>query len=489
MGQRAPRHETIRSHGAMDTRKIVLQSGQWPGMAGRWMARFTEGSAGDRGVLATAAVGLTAVAIVDWSVGPNLSLAYLYCFPILLLGLAAPPGVIVLVGVLCSFLREQFGPSAWEAEWGTRLIMGSLAFAGTGLFVWGQARSRRALAAEVRRRELAEEDLRMLVESSPAAILIATARGDIALANGAAARVLTGDDGQLAGENLAQFLPAVASVLDRTELTYRTALECVGRRRDGDAFLAHIWFSTYRTQAGTRLAAIILDTSEDLRAREATRLDGVLNASRIMVAAVSHEVKNLSLAANVARSNLARHAALQDDPDLLALRTCIEGLQRIASSELRLSADPVVGRVDLAAVLDELRVVLEPQFREAGAELRWSIAPGVGAVLGERHSIVQIFLNLAQNSLKAMRSCADMVLSISVANEGPCAVVRFRDTGPGIPDPGRIFRPFESGGGGAGLGLFVSRTLARYFAGDLRVEPSAQGSHFVLSLTRPREAS
>ena len=35
--------------------------------------------------------------------------------------------------------------------------------------------------------------------------------------------------------------------------SFRTVMQCRGRREDGEAFLADIWFSTYRTSAGSRL--------------------------------------------------------------------------------------------------------------------------------------------------------------------------------------------------------------------------------------------
>jgi two-component system, LuxR family, sensor kinase FixL len=455
-----------------------------------WAAdRFT-GATTRRSTLLAAAVGIAGVALVDWKVQPNLSLGYLYFLPMLLVGLCLSPSWILAVALACALLREHLSPTPWEPQILTRLFVGFLAFAGTGLFVSEQARNRQravrdawALADQVRRRERAEEDLRLLVESSPAAIIIVSDSGQITLANEAAARLL-GDESPLQDTNVTRFLPALGSVLDRSEPSYRTAIECVGRRADGEAFLAHVWFSTYQSVSGSRLAAIILDTSEDLRDREATGLDGMLNTSRIMVSAVSHEVKNLSAAAAIAHANLSRDAKLSDHPDMAVLKTCIEGLQQIASSELRLTADLSVGRVDLRTLLDELRVVLEPQFREASAVLRWDLEAELSPVLGDHHSLLQIFLNLAQNSLNAMASTHPKELTITARSEDGGVVVRFRDTGPGVTDTSAIFRPFQSGSGGTGLGLFVSRTLARYFAGDLRAEPVASGGCFVVSLAR-----
>jgi signal transduction histidine kinase len=45
-----------------------------------------------------------------------------------------------------------------------------------------------------------------------------------------------------------------------------------------------------------------------------------------------------------------------------------------------------------------------------------------------------------------------------------------------------LFRPFQQGAIGSGLGLYVSRFLIRRYGGELRFEPSRQGSCFVIEL-------
>src|SRR5207249_7441262 len=74
---------------------------------------------------------------------------------------------------------------------------------------------------------------------------------------------------------------------------FRTTMQCTGQRHNGELFLAGVWFSTYRTVSGTRVAAIIVDLSEDLRSREDLSLDYLLKKSRILMSAAAHEVRNL----------------------------------------------------------------------------------------------------------------------------------------------------------------------------------------------------
>jgi C4-dicarboxylate-specific signal transduction histidine kinase len=262
----------------------------------------------------------------------------------------------------------------------------------------------------------------------------------------------------------------------------------MGRRGDGGLFLAHVWFSTYQSRSGLRLAAIVLDASEQFRDREASGLDSMADTSRVLFGAVSHEVRNLSAAATVAHTNLARTASLAENEDFQALGALVEGLQRIASCELRLSSRPAPGSVDLDTVIDELRIVVEPSFREAGIALDVELPPRLPQVAGEPHSLLQIFLNLAWNSYRAMQASPQRRLLVAAAANGDGVCVRFSDTGPGVAAPERLFRPFQPAGPGSesgaatGLGLFVSRTIARSFAGDLVYEPRPEGGCFVLRL-------
>ena len=53
-------------------------------------------------------------------------------------------------------------------------------------------------------------------------------------------------------------------------------MQCCGQRADGETFLAGIWFSTYSIESGNRLAAIIVDLSEELVHREDLSLDYLL---------------------------------------------------------------------------------------------------------------------------------------------------------------------------------------------------------------------
>lgn len=106
-------------------------------------------------------------------------------------------------------------------------------------------------------------------------------------------------------------------------------------------------------------------------------------------------------------------------------------------------------------------------------------------VVGEFRRVLQILLNLVGNAIRYSPGGTEIRITIDPA----ASSISVEDDGPGIPeeDRERVFTKFErlgrSGDGGSGLGLFISRKLARAMGGDLIVqEGMAGGARFTLSL-------
>ena len=229
---------------------------------------------------------------------------------------------------------------------------------------------------------------------------------------------------------------------------------------------------------------MLVDSSEELREREEFSLHQVLAGSRLVVGAVSHEIRNVCGAISVVYANLSRNEALAQNEDFRALGDLVEGLARIATLELRQSAGtPELNGVDLHSVLDELRIVIEPAFRESGTVIRWELPDVLPLVWADRQNLLQVFLNLTKNSERAMRDEERKELTISTSVIGPRVVVWVRDTGPGISAPERLFQPFQRGAEATGLGLYLSRAFVKAFKGDLRYEPQPTGCCFAVELT------
>jgi len=439
-------------------------------------------------LIVVAGLLISAIAVVDWATKPYISLGFLYLFPIMILGGFLSRIQILGVALVCAVLQEAFS-NLPENEAVVRLLFSSAGFVGTGLFISELIRNRRIamthveeLEGQIKLREDAEEQLRSLVESSPAAIVTIDSGGSVLLANEAAQHLLAPGGAPLQGQAISSYLPSLQTVIKtQPSRSFRTALQCTGQRNDGEVFLAGVWFSTYSTISGPRLAAIVVDLSEDLRNREDLSLNYLLKNTRILMSAVAHEIRNLCGAVLVVHKNLSQVKELESNEDYKALGGLIQSLERVSALELG-STTQNGEVVELTSVLDEFRILIEAAYHESKIEVQWHIEEPLPLVWADRYGLIQVFLNLAKNSHRAMTATERKRLRISARRDGGTVVIRFEDTGTGIAAPENLFRPFLPGAQSTGLGLYVSRAIMRSFGGELGYEPSSEGCCFAVVL-------
>lgn len=207
-------------------------------------------------VLVASGVIVLAIAVMDWWTKPYFSLGFLYLFPIMLAAGFLPRWTIVLLGLACALLSERFS-NLDPSDAHIRLGFEALALCGCGLLTSEVLRNRR-LSLE------SQERIRILVETSPAAIVTVDERGFIELANQAASQMMMPPDGQLIGQPIAAFLPDLHRALRPEDgAQFRSSMQCRGHRGNGESFLAEVWFSSYKEGRTPKLAAIIADVSEE----------------------------------------------------------------------------------------------------------------------------------------------------------------------------------------------------------------------------------
>jgi two-component system, LuxR family, sensor kinase FixL len=432
------------------------------------------------------------IATADWYVGAKASLGIFYIVPMVIGATVLPWPGIVLLAILCSSLRSLFDIPSPYVEQLLRFIFATLAYASAGLLVAALMRNREltiAHLANIRReqglRREAEEQLRILVESSPAAILTLDGEGSVLAANRATNTLFMIPEGEsMKGRTIGRYLPVLADALhvDPEPDGLRAAAQAQGQRENGEIFQAHAWFSSYATDVGKRLAAIVVDSSEEMRDREEQNFRQLSEGSRIAASAVFHEVRNLSGAFSVMLANLKEKHGMAGDEDFQALASLASGIERVASVELQSRATENLETVELQSVLDDLRIVIEQDWLEIGGAVHWQIARDTPPVLTARHGLLQVFLNLAHNSYRAVQDCDVRELSVVVCAEETRVAVRFVDSGRGVAAPERLFAPFQPGANGTGLGLYVARAVIRSYGGDLRYEAGGSGACFVVEL-------
>lgn len=182
---------------------------------------------------------------------------------------------------------------------------------------------------------------------------------------------------------------------------------------------------------------------------------------------------------------------------LLRLVTDLTDVLRLESGHLAIH----VTEVELSDLVPDLESMIGPQARARSISFVASCGAGC-VVMADRERLLQILINLLSNAVKYTPPGGTIEFdcpSRKLGGDDPGMVrLRVRDTGPGIPidRQSAIFEPFvqlesptPTRPEGVGLGLSISRDLARAMDGELRVrsDPGA-GSSFTLSLPRAHSA-
>ncbi len=179
-----------------------------------------------------------------------------------------------------------------------------------------------------------------------------------------------------------------------------------------------------------------------------------------MLAGVSHDLRTPLTRLRLALAMLPKQPELAADvaemsADVAEMERMIEGYLSFARGEGIEQAEPV----DLSRLLEEVAGAA----RRAGAAVSLEVTPGLTLKLRE-NAARRAITNLVDNA----RRHGGRVVMLAAAPSGPSSVqVIIDDDGPGIPADRResVFRPFESGAAGTGLGLTIARDIVRAHGG------------------------
>jgi two-component system NtrC family sensor kinase len=293
------------------------------------------------------------------------------------------------------------------------------------------------------------------------------------------------------------------SILDRR-------VEMTGMRADGDEFPVEVIVSRIEIDGVRHFSSIVNDITQRRdaaqqieRQREALRQSEKLTAMGSLLAGVAHELNN-PLAIVLGRAGLLEEKC-EGLPELRAdarrIREAAERCGRIVRTFLNMARSKPAQRSSLSlndlarAAADMLGYI----YRSHNIELRLELMTNLPPAFADGDQIGQVVLNLLVNAQQVISTHegerrVTLSTGVDVAAAGasrPCVWLRVRDSGAGISPEvrGRLFEPFfttKPEGLGTGLGLAVSRTLARDHGGDLVLEPAGAsgeaGASFLLSL-------
>ena len=243
---------------------------------------------------------------------------------------------------------------------------------------------------------------------------------------------------------------------------------------------------------------LLLGVVLTLRALQKERLAARARAE--FLSAVTHEIKTplasirlladvlQSRQANAERSRRYHQRLASESARLTLLVENVLDLGRLERGERALD----LRDEDLRDVAQEAVAVYEPLADRDGLAVRLSVPDVACPARVDRGALLQVLLNLLENARRYAADGARVDVQLSASAEEFRLIVR--DYGPGIApgDAERIFERFQRGheaehGGnpGVGLGLFLSRALARAHGGELRCQApddAGSGAQFVLTI-------
>ena len=229
-------------------------------------------------------------------------------------------------------------------------------------------------------------------------------------------------------------------------------------------------------QANQVKSEFLANMSHELR----TPLNAIIGYSQILQEDAADEGNTAAIADLKKIETAGNH--------LLSLINDILDLSKIEAGKMEV----FIERLDIPALAQDVRLMVEPLAAKNRNKLSITCAPGIATMQCDVTKVKQSLLNLLSNASKFTKD-GRIGLAISRDPERP-GTVRFAvsDTGIGITEEqqGRLFQAFQQADnsttrqyGGTGLGLVITRSFARMLGGDLTVRSvPGEGSVFTLSL-------
>ena len=177
----------------------------------------------------------------------------------------------------------------------------------------------------------------------------------------------------------------------------------------------------------------------------------------------------------------AAFEVLDSADQAIALVNDLLDLSRLDEDRLK----PVIKEVEPSVMVMRAIVRVTPQTEASGIKVEFDTSLRVGTIHTDAHRVEQILINLLGNATR--HAPGGSTIQVNLVGDHSRVRIEVLDAGPGVDedDLDRIFDIYQTKGceGGVGLGLPLSRRLARLLGGDLRAEARPDGGGcFILEL-------
>ena len=364
--------------------------------------------------------------------------------------------------------------------------------------LYGHRLSRAFQASTKRRVELMNGVRVAVLAATPECVLELEVNGIIRSANPAAYSLLGYDAGTLDGMHIREVLPNDGRVGDTaTDPVWRRAGKSVdfeARRKDGTRIPCELRVSEngIEDEGNVLVLRDVSDHVARVHAEEVARrmAEEANRAKSELLANMSHEIRSpmnailgyadLLLDVHSTPSDRLNHVLTmrRNGQHLLTILNDILDLSRLDMGKVELAAAPV----GLAEIVADVLSLFRPLAADKGLSLEVRCVGGVPeTITTDATRLRQIFINLLGNAIKFTPSGKiEVFLSAKEASAPePRLKVEVSDTGIGLTEEQqeKLFLPFSQADGstsrrygGTGLGLVISRKLARALGGDVTVE-------------------
>ncbi|MGJ5180144.1 PAS domain S-box protein [Bradyrhizobium oligotrophicum] len=382
---------------------------------------------------------------------------------------------------------------------------------------------------DVSARKAAEERFRLVVESTPTAMVMIDRSGLISLVNRQTERLFGYDRDELLRQRIELMMPsgerhghqahidryfASPAPLDSSQRAMGPGRDLYGRRKDGSEFPVEIGLTPINTDEGVMVLGAVVDITlrkqaEEERRQFNERLEQQVaqRTAELEIAnkelddfayAASHDLKAplrvIDNASKWLEEDLAPHLTGENRMNMQLLRGRVRRLEKLLDDLLQFSR---VGRdtagtevISGAELMDNVLVLVMPP-----ASFDVIVGAGFGSIQVFRMPLQQIMMNLISNAIKHHDKAAGRI-EITVEDRGSHHAFAVKDDGPGIPPQfhDRVFKMFQTlkprdQVEGSGMGLAIVRKQIELSGGSISIESAeGRGTTFRFTLRTPNSA-